>query len=56
MADDAPVEHHRGDPGSTGQGGRRTEGWGRMREVKFHRFLNEENALRVKFVLERGKV
>ena len=27
-----------------------------MREVKFHRFLDEENAGRIKFVLERGKV
>lgn len=27
-----------------------------MREVEFHRFLNEENSLPVKFVLERGEV
>ena len=27
-----------------------------MRDVEFHRFLNEENAMRVKFVLERGNI
>lgn len=27
-----------------------------MRHVEFHRFLNDDNALRVQFELEHGKV